>query len=136
MELGWGSMGVKAGEPVNYTAGAAGALLPTANNGVDLSVSGGASFVGSRQSGYEDVRSGGPGENSTVTVMHPLAGAGHFIERVSLSFRYVAGYTPPPGQERLSGTGAAGFKRRRRLPLTTSEPLDQYSLTTSGYSPP
>ena len=126
---------------MNYTAGAAGALLPTANYGVDLSVSGGASFVGSRQSGYEDVRSGGPGENSTVTVMHPLAGAGHFIERVSLSFRYVAGYTPPPGQTKKGSQVQVlllDSETSQTLAVgATSEPLDQYSFDNfKGYSPP
>jgi hypothetical protein len=141
IEHGWGSLGVSAGEAANYTADAAGAPLPTSSYVADLQPTGGASFVGSREPGHTDLRSGSPGQNSSAVVMHPLFGVGHYVDRVTMSFKYTAGYTPGAGQPAKLGSqlvlvllDAATSKELQTV--WTSEPLDKYSFDNyKGYSP-
>ena len=52
---------------------------------------GGAAIMGSRQPGYFDIRTGSQGTNSSVTLTTQLRGGGHAIDKLALSFRYVAG---------------------------------------------
>eukprot|EP01047_Picozoa_sp_COSAG01_P037511 COSAG01_NODE_2985_length_6752_cov_133.017736_9_plen_109_part_00 len=45
----------------------------------------------------QDVRTGSPGQNSTLTLSAQLVGEGHYLESISLSFKYIAGcHTPAP----------------------------------------
>ncbi len=34
-----------------------------------------------------------------VTSVHALVGAGHTVDQLTLTYQYVAGYTPPPGEK-------------------------------------
>jgi len=50
----------------------------------------------SKTKGDTDIRSGSPGANSSAFVTSSIEGAGHFISGLDFSFRYLAGYSPPP----------------------------------------
>ena len=151
-EFGWGDHGVLAGSPVNVDSPGAttppGALVPTGAPSTDFTLSGGASVLGSKEPGFFDLRSGSPGQNSTAIVMHPIGGTmpngkGHFIVSAEISFRYVAGYTPGPGQPAKKGSQIAlvlvnaSNSHQEVATLCISEPLDKYSFDNyKGYSPP
>jgi hypothetical protein len=78
------------GGAVEYSAeGAAVPSDPTNQSLFDLD--GGAAIMGSRQPGYFDIRTGSQGTNSSVTLTTQLRGGGHAIDKLALSFRYVAG---------------------------------------------
>lgn len=53
---------------------------------------GGAASTRSKLPGQTDIRSGYPGTTSVAVVEQPLAGLGHVITAVSVSFQYVSGY--------------------------------------------
>jgi len=136
LEYGWGSLGSYSGAPVIYSAH--GGVVPAVDTNKDFSVDGGASFQGSREPGHEDLRSGGPGQTSTVMIRHPLVGQGHYIERVTMSYKYVAGFNclpgaceDPPHLEIVATDGTASLET-----LYTSPPLNKYSFDKfTGYSP-
>ena len=82
-----------------------------------------------------NVRSGNPGATSRVSLDHPMLAPGYEISAVSLAFRYIAGYTPPPGVHKNASTVTAmlvdgdggvlrtlGTLRNRRL-LWVGKPL-------------
>ena len=106
----------------------------------DWILSEGADLVDSRKRGASDIRSGEPHATSTALNAHPINGKGHLLSGVSLSFRYVAGYTPKEGASQASvvtmslvdavdGTTVAS--------LWTSPPLGNWSFDVyEGYSPP
>jgi hypothetical protein len=85
-----------------------------------------------------DINTGKPGSVSSGTVGHPIAGGGHYITKVSMSFRYLAGYSPPKGQTKNASTlsinllDAATGKSVTAAPIYTSPPLGNYS---TSYSP-
>lgn len=59
----------------------------------DFALSGGASIAQSRLAGASDIRSGGPGQNSSAILNHALYGEGHALDALQLSFRYLCGYS-------------------------------------------
>ncbi len=146
-EFGWGDLGVRAGSPVTFTAAAA-AAVPTADPAHDLTLSGGASVLGSRQPGFQDLRSGSPGTNASALVLHPIGGTtpdgkGHYITGASIRFRYVAGFTPGAGQPAKTGSQVAlvlvdaADPETEVATLAVSPPLDKWSFDNyKGYSPP
>lgn len=88
-----------------------------------------------------NLRTGSPGEIGLIRLNTGVVGAGHRIDSVSLSFRYLAGYTPHENQTKVAATAnlllldAATQKPLLALPPTT--PLGDYSWDHfSGYSPP
>ena len=73
--------------------------------------------------------------------MHALYGLGHFVNRVTLSFKYAAGYTPGAGQPPKKGSQLAlvfldASTQKELQTVWTSAPLDKYSFDNyKGYSP-
>lgn len=103
--------------------------------------SGGASLASSKMPGAVDIRSGNPQEVTTAQLAVPIYGLGHYLSSVSLSFQYVAGYTPPAGTH-VSGstlqillvdaTSGATLTQIYQSPV-----LDAYSYDDfTTYSPP
>merc|ERR1712207_85581 len=84
-----------------------GATMPS-SHAQDLQTSGAASVGGGPHdgatSGRGNIRSGDPGETTRVTFNYGLRAPGHMLESVSMSFRYLAGYTPREGVERAAST--------------------------------
>eukprot|EP00935_MAST-01C_sp_MAST-1C-sp1_P002810 g2810.t1 len=90
------------------------------------------------------ISTGTPGGVSSATVIHPIAGEGHYLTKLSMAFKYVAGYTPSPGKPKNASTisinvlDAATGKPATAdgKPVYTSAPLGNYSLDRfTGYSP-
>lgn len=122
---------------MNYSAH--GSAVPTAGAS-DLAPEGGASLKVSREPGHEDLRSGTPGQTSTATLMHPLAGQGHYITAFSMSYRYAAGYNCLPGNcdspPHIKVIAADATSGKTLSTLYTSPDLDEYSFDEyAGYSP-
>ena len=112
-------------------------------------VTGGCSFTASRDPKFvTDLRSGNPGEVTTAVIGHPVWGAAspsaakaHTLVSVSLAFRYIAGYTPQPGQSKQGSTLSVVLLDAANLTdvatVYTSPPLTEYSFDDyKGYSPP
>ena len=84
---------------------------------------------------------GGPGQTSLIHIGSGLLAPGHSIATLSMSFRYVAGYTPAAGQSKkapvvkvvlLDMESSAVLKT-----VFTSQPLGAYSYDHfTQYSPP
>lgn len=121
-----------------------GAVMPS-TKAADLQTSGAASVgTGPRDSatsGLSNIRSGDPGQTTRVTFASALKAPGHLLDSVSMSFRYLAGYTPPEGAERKASSvdvllvNAATDKVASTLLQTP--PLGDYSWDDfHGYSPP
>ena len=114
-----------------------GAAVPAAHPS-DLIQSPEVSLVGSKEAGATDIRSGSPHQTSSVVISHPINGAGHLLSALSLSFRYIAGYTGGTHASTVTlslvdadnGTAVGDA-------LWTSPPLANYSYDHyAGYSPP
>jgi len=131
-------------DPVPYSP--EGATVPS-SDATCFEFSGGASLSGGPRdnftSGAANLRSGGPGGVGLFKVGSPagIVGDGHRIDAISMSFRYLAGYTPsdPTTVEastvRLLVLDNATQKLLKALPST--EPLGNYSWDHfTGYSPP
>jgi hypothetical protein len=84
-----------------------------------------------------NIRTGNPGQTGTVVLAHAITGFGHTLSSVSLSFRYIAGF---------SNTSAAATVQVLLLdaitlkpaapPLWTSKPLGAYQYEPFvGFSP-
>jgi hypothetical protein len=127
--------------PQNYAAG--GVIVPSASAG-DFDATGGATTGGGRkdkETSGANIRSGGPGQTSLIRIGTGLLAKGHSISTLSMSFRYVAGYTPAPGQIKkpavvkvvlLDMKSSAVLKT-----VFTSVPLGNYSYDHfTQYSPP
>ena len=132
---------------IPYTPG--GALLPS-NASADFKFEGGAGMASgprdARCSGL-NLRTGQPGEVSTIAMSHLLlGGAGTQLDAVSLSFRWAAGYTPragtPPAQMPKPPVVTvvvidAASGKPLGAPLFTSAPLGNVSFDRfEGYAPP
>jgi len=125
---------------VPYNPG--GAVVPS-SSAADFD-SEGASISGGRSddstSGSALLRTGGPGQTTTIRIGSGILGEGHHLDSVSMSFRYTAGYTPSEGQ-----TKQAPVVKVQILDLAsgdvlktvfTSQPLGDYSFDRfAGYSP-
>ena len=91
--------------PVPYSP--SGVILPTTSP-ADFGLSGGASITGGRAdnatSGHSSIRSGSPGQVSRIQIGAGFVGNGHKLDRVTMHFRWSAGYTPPEGQTKEAPT--------------------------------
>lgn len=121
-----------------------GATVPSSSE-ADYDLDAPASLTGgpsdARTSGHASIRSGNPGQVATFTVGSGLAGAGHRISSVKMSFRYLAGYTPAPGETKKAPTVRVLLldleSRKEVACLFTSQPLGNYSFDHfSSFSPP
>ena len=130
--------------PLPYTPG--GASLPSNAPG-DFGLFAGASITpgGNRKdnatSGTSSIRSGERGTTSTVTIGTGLRAPGHLIDSVQMSFRYLAGYTPPPGKTAAAATVQIVLidraSKRVLKTLLSTPPLGDYSWDVfKGFSPP
>jgi len=85
-------------------------------------------------------RSGGPGGVGLVSSKHAIVSDGHTLDSVSMSFRYVAGYTPGPGRQANASTVSVQLLDAKGALLRTlfkSAPLGQYSYDDfTTFSPP
>merc|ERR1712166_1181127 len=87
-----------------------------------------------------NIRSGNPGQVSSVLIGTGIIGNGHQIDSISFSFRYVAGYSPAPGQQSKAPTIRLvvldlATKKEIKTVLQTG-PLGNYSYDHfTGYSP-
>lgn len=140
-EWGLGSFGVKAASSVNYTTNPAGANVPTTKLDSEAEFQNGASIVGSRTGGLKDIRSGTPGQNTSVVILHLLQGLGHYIKTVDMTYRYAAGYSPPKNQTKLGSIFSLALvdasTQNILQTIYTSPVLDKYSFDDfHGYSPP
>jgi alpha-galactosidase len=127
--------------PQAYAAG--GVTVPSSSAG-DFDMTGGAAASGGRpdkETSGANIRTGGPGGTGLIRIGTGLLAKGHSISTLSMSFRYVAGYTPAPGQTKkapvvkvvlLDMASSAVLKT-----VFTSEPLGNYSYDHfTQYSPP
>lgn len=88
-----------------------------------------------------NIRSGNPGAVGLVTNRHAIVGsAAHSIDAISLSFRYIAGFTPAPPANLTASTvtvlltDAKGVVLRT---LLTTPPLGDYQYSPfTRFSPP
>ena len=91
--------------PIPYSP--SGVILPTTSP-ADFGLSGGASITGGRAdnatSGHSSIRSGSPGQVSRIQIGAGFVGNGHKLDRVTMHFRWSAGYTPPEGQTKEAPT--------------------------------
>jgi alpha-D-xyloside xylohydrolase len=118
--------------PVDYAQG--GAMVPAASE-ADYSPL--TDFIESKEPGAKDLRSGEPHTNTSATVMHPVNGGGHLLSAVSVSFRYVAGYTGQGEAATVSVALVDALNGTLVARLWTSPPLGNYSWDKfTGYSPP
>jgi len=137
LEFGWGELGVPVSDAVKYSP--SGGSVPSSKES-DLDLNGGAELVGSRESGYQDLRSGASGQTTSATITHPLIGEGHYITSVNMSYRYTAGYNclpdaceSPPHFELVAADGITNVDLAI---LYTSPALDKFSYDHyTGYSP-
>ena len=137
LERGWGRL-AQTTPTVPYAPGTV--AVPSA--GDDMTFAGGSALAASKlPQATNDIRSGDPHLSTVARLSSALEGGGHYLEDVSLSFRYVAGYTPP------AGTAAAGSTvdlvlvdtatQRDVATVWRSPVLDAYSYDNyTGYSPP
>lgn len=125
--------------------GPQGATVPSVT-AADLQTEGSASITNAPHdastSGQANIRSGNPGSTSRILFRSALIAPGHVIDKISLSFRYVAGYTPAAGQTKVAPTidvvlvNASSQSQVLRTLLKTG-PLGNYSWDHfTGYSPP
>jgi len=139
---GWGVM-----EGETVTAVAPLASDPTAVVSVpsgtqtDWLADDGATFVPSRTPTSQDVRSGGPGQVSSLTNAHAIFGLGHYLSSVSVGLTYISGYTPAPGEKKmgcnvtlhaLDALTGAGLGLLWESPELSAYSYDDFT----GYSPP
>lgn len=135
LEFGWGERGVAAGAVVNYSD--QGSAVPT--NPSDLWLEDGASVIwGKKDQWY--LNSGGKGQTSTATLLHPLAGKGHHLTGFSMTYSYMALFQCEPGDckdpphiEVVAADAASG---QVLSTLYTSPDLDKHSPKSGYYSPP
>ena len=87
-----------------------------------------------------NMRSGNPGGIGYISSKHALVGSGHKIDRITMAFRYIAGYTPAKGAHKNASvvtvllTDAKGAVLKT---LMTTPPLGNYSYDVfTGFSPP
>jgi hypothetical protein len=120
----------------------AGRSLPT-QSAADWVLSGGAGVAPTRVPGSSgtDIRSGGPGGVGSAMLAHPLDSRGHLLTGVSLSFQYVAGYTPPSGQTINGSTVSVRLVDAHNLStvatICTTPQLNNYSFDHfTSESPP
>ena len=119
------------------------------HHGSSSQLLGGCSFAHSRDPTFtSDIRTGDPGQVSTAVIGHPIWGAAsptdpkaHSVAGLSLSFRYVAGYTPPAGVTKMGPTVSVvlvdAANQSDVATLYTSPELNKYSFDDyKGYSPP
>ena len=121
--------------------GSEGAIVPSSSLS-DFNFADGASASGGPHDDLcsgANVRSGNPGAVSRIQLDHPLLAPGYEVAALHLSFRYAAGFTPPPGKAANASTvqllllDAAGTATS----LYSSPPLGNYSYDHfKGYSPP
>jgi hypothetical protein len=141
VEKGWGSHGTKALPSVVYNA--AGAEVPSTDH-EGYALAGGAQWSGCKdpQHKVQDVRTGNANSVGTMTLLHPIMGEGHYITKVSMAFRYIAGYTPSPGHPKNASVvsinllDASNGKPVTATPIWSSGPLGNYSYDNyKTYSP-
>jgi hypothetical protein len=137
LEQGWGRL-EKTSPTVPYAPG--NVSLPSA--GEDFDFEGGSGMAGSElPAAASDIRSGDPNEVTVARLSSLLAGEGHYLEDVSLTFRYVAGYTPAPGTTAAGSTVdlvvVDGLTGKDVATVWRSPVLDAYSYDHyTNYSPP
>ena len=87
-----------------------------------------------------DIRSGEPGETTKVIVKSEIVGEGHYLDTVTVAFRYVYGYGPagvanPDGVTMSLVVVDAASKSEDKI-IYTSPVLNKYSWDQfKGYSP-
>jgi len=127
--------------PVPYNP--AGAAIPSSSPG-DFDLENGASMTASRgdnaTTGHASIRTGGPGQVSLIRIGTGLTGNGHKLASVSMSFRYVAGYTPAAGQTKRAATVRVVLLElatdKEVHTIMSTGPLGAYSYDEfKGYSP-
>ena len=84
-------------------------------------------------------RSGNPGTIGWIGVAHGIALSNHKLDAVSLAFRYIAGYTPSPGEHKRASTVSVELidaHGKLIRALWESPPLGNYSYDSfHGFSP-
>ncbi len=109
--------------PQAATPGGAVLTVPSDSPG-DFGTKGGAAITGGRadaaSSGAADIRTGGPGSTSVVQIGTGVLGVpgAMAITTLSMEFRYLAGYTPGPGQRKKGAVVTVQF-----LDMQTGRPV-------------
>merc|ERR1719469_1547918 len=128
-------------KPVPYNPG--GEVVPS-NTAGDIDAQSPARIGGaradSRTSGGANICTGGPGSTSVILIGSQIAGQGHLLESVSMSFRYLAGYTPSQGKTKKAAVVKVQVRDLATdailATLFTSDPLGDYSWDVfTSYSP-
>jgi len=120
---------------VRYAPG--GALVPSASS-ADWQFSNAGTASTRMSDATLDLRTAGPNLKSTLTIVHPIVGEGHSIDKVSLSFQYVAGFDSGDGAWPIvSVVLLDALDGKVVKALWKSPPLDKYQFDKfTGYSPP
>ena len=123
--------------PQTATPDGAKLTVPSDSPG-DYGMAGGAGITGGRgsdasTSGASDIRTGGPGSTSQIRIGTGVIGCqgAMAITSLSMSFRYLAGYTPAPGQTKKASVVTVQLLEMKSGKLLqsvwTSPPLGNYS---------
>jgi len=107
-----------------------------AKNGAEVGGGRGDNFT----SGSGNIRTGGPGGTGLIRIGTGIVGDGHILDSISMHFRYTAGYTPAPGQQKAAPTvtlQVLDMKTDAVLKsVWTSQQLGNFSWDNfKGYSP-
>ena len=140
-EKGWGELAVPAGPEVEYSA--SGASVPCDPANTTLFTTAGANLMPSKTPGFTDIRTGSPAQNSSILLNSQLVGEGHYIESVSMAFRYIAGYgcsDPEKPCNKKASTLSVSLvdvtTKAEIQTIYTSPPLGDYDFAKGIYSPP
>jgi len=97
----------------------------------------------SKTPGFTDIRTGSPAQNSSILLNSQLVGEGHYIESVSMAFRYIAGYgcsDPEKPCNKKASTLSVSLvdvtTKAEIQTIYTSPPLGDYDFAKGIYSPP
>lgn len=134
VEKGWG-VHAEAPTPLTKYSAKGGAITPTAAD-VNFTYQNGASTGASKLPNTVDIRSGAPGETSLVIIKSEIVGEGHYLDSVTVGFKYVYGYggTGEGVTMTLGVVDAASHKWIKDI--YTSPVLNKYAFSPfKGYSP-
>ena len=94
----------------------------------------------SRDEGKWDLMSGEPGQTVFVVMRHPIAGDGHYLTGINMTFRFAAGYGNKSSTLEASTLSVVVLDLESRVEVETaytSPPLGDVSLNPfEGYSAP
>lgn len=136
VEKGWGVPAAAPSPSAKYSA--AGASLTPTDAEANFAYTDGAAAVGSRLPNHMDIRSGNPGETTKVVLEDEIVGQGHYLDTVTVGYKYVAGYGPIGSLDAttMSLVVIDAASKAEIKTIYTSPVLNEYVFAPfKGYSP-